>query len=696
MSLVDSFETNQPSNIAGETDRETFWQQLSHNNSWLWLAGAVLALFFYLLLIVLRLPLLLNYSAEQLDTIVIDEKSRGFYALQKDEQGRPYRWSDEKSYTLFSFNPRKPLKVTIWVRSAAVAGGPDKPVQVFANDVQIGEMQPDQFNLEFTPYTFTFTPQATDTTLLKLGFIASTFKPPNDPRQLGFQIQAVEVDRTEAWSTISKRNWLLYLLAPLALLSGAGWWLSRRVAGVAGDLVGIASALSCLVGAGFMFTALLLLSTLGVIDQNIFWLWVVGCFYLAIFFGASGLALLPWGRAGKPNLYQHLSRRLRPFATNHPVIVAFATIFAVNLALTSVLYLKVYFEVGNIFWFARYWDGPEYTFIAHGFYDVNDPLLKIPDFARHSRAYWTAHFPLFPFSLKLFAPLVGFSYAPMLVNFLVTVLFGWTIYRLLRDFNYTPHPLWLSLVALVLPTRWLVNHSVGSSEPMLLLFITLSFYCYKRKWYWGAGLAGMLAAIARPTGIFLFAAFLAVLLWEVAYHLWQERRFSLGLALRTFNWKAFLAFCLIPVGTVLVFTAFWWRYGDFLVYFKVPEGVYKTPYPFLVFLYQDQGTPGNFYYFLLETIGIILLWRQRRYELVWFGLPLTLYIFFLIHPDLMRYSLPAFPFLLLIPLAPYLTSRTARWLALPVIILMLMYSWSVIPGAMAQPETWEVLRRIAP
>jgi hypothetical protein len=696
MSHIGGVHSNLPLATSDKPSGAGIWLKLSQNNSWLWLATSVAALFFYLLLVLIRFPLILNYSAGELDTIITDEQSRGFYAVQKDEQGRLYRWSDAKSYTLFNFNPRKPLKITVWARSAAVAGGPDKPIQVFANGQQIGEMQPDPHNLEFTPYPFTFTPQATDLTQLKLSFTASTFKAPGDPRQLAFQIQAVEVDRTEAWSTISKRGWLLYLLAPLSLLSAGFWFVSRWVSGLAGVLSGVASALSCLVGMGFMLAALVLLSGLGVIDQQVFWLWVVGCLYLAVFFAAAGVALLLWGRAGSASLYQRTRRWADPFIVSHPIITAFAVIFSFNLVLVSVFYLKVYFEIGNISWFARYWDGPEYTFIAHGFYDPNDPLLKIPDFARHSRAYWTAHFPLFPLALKLVAPLVGFSYAPMLVNFFVTIFFGWTLYRLLRDFNYTPHPLWLTLVGLVLPTRWLVNHSVGSSEPMLLLFATLSFYFYKRKWYWGAGLAGMFAAIARPPGIFLFAGFLAILLWEVAYHLWEEKRFSVGLVLRKFNWQALLAFCLIPLGTALVFTVFWWRYGDFLVYFKVPEGVVKTPYPFLVFLYQDQGTPGNFYYFLLETIGIISLWRQKRYDLIWFGLPLTLYVIFLIHPDLMRYSLPAFPFLLLIPLAPYLSGRTARWLALPVVILVLMYSWSVIPGAMAVPETWDALRNIAP
>jgi len=243
----------------------------------------------------------------------------------------------------------------------------------------------------------------------------------------------------------------------------------------------------------------------------------------------------------------------------------------------------------------------------------------------------------------------------------------------------------------VLPLRWLVNHVVGSSEPLMLLCQLLSIYLFKKERYWLAGIAGAAALFVRPPGIFLWLGYLLLLAWELWQKIQSEKNFKLSYV----NWKAFWAVSLIPLALVGTFGIFAWRYGDFLAYFHIGEDVkHIGPIPLSNLGAGAESGPGIFYYYIFEVVGLILLWRRKQYDIFWFGLAAFAYTLFMLYSDVLRYSIPAFPLVLAIPYAGVLTSKAARWLAVPILIAVYLYSWGVLNINLAKLDTWLEIRNI--
>jgi hypothetical protein len=181
------------------------------------------------------------------------------------------------------------------------------------------------------------------------------------------------------------------------------------------------------------------------------------------------------------------------------------------------------------------------------------------------------------------------------------------------------------------------------------------------------------------------------LAWEAGYRMWQERKIDLSYL----NWRAVFGLALIPISLLGIFSIFAWRYGDFLAYFHITEEVKHVgllPFPSLVG--GGDGGPGFFYFYLLQAVGLVLLWKQGRRDIFWIGFGIFIYTVFLLHNDILRYSLPAFPLVLAIPFAEYLSGKAARWLALPVLIAVYLYSWGAINLNLAGLDTWQMMKDI--
>jgi hypothetical protein len=289
----------------------------------------------------------------------------------------------------------------------------------------------------------------------------------------------------------------------------------------------------------------------------------------------------------------------------------------------------------------------------------------------------------------------GWLWSPLAVNFLASALFAWVFYLLVRDFGYTRHPLWLALVALVLPVRWLIYHNVGGSEPLFMLFEVLAVYWFKKERYWLAGLAGFGAVFTRPPGMFLWVGFMLFLLFEAAIKTWNAHGLSLPKLLAAINWRAVIALLLLPLGLVVVFGIYGWRYGDFMAYFKITENVtHVEVIPFPTLLTGLFESPALIFTYVLETMGLVFLWRQRRFDLFWIGGASFFYTLFLLHSDVLRYSIPFFALVVLIPFADYFSGKVARWLAAPLLLALFFYSWGVLNRNLAGLDTFEMMQNI--
>lgn len=310
------------------------------------------------------------------------------------------------------------------------------------------------------------------------------------------------------------------------------------------------------------------------------------------------------------------------------------------LRLQNFYYMDFSQGFANIY---RNYDGLEYIVIAKTFYDP----VKISHLSQTLPAnYYAAHFPGYSLLILLFTPLLGMLKSMLFVSSLFTFLATWAFYFLVRDFKLTSKPLILSLIFLVLPARWLIVHSIGSSEPVFIFFIICALYFFMKfeelhmqKFIWAVAFFGLAAQITRPPGILLFVALGLYLIWKFKQNLFTK------------IWSYYPLF-LIPLGLIGVFYWYSISYGDFWAYFKSGDNIHLLFPPFQVFN-SNQFWVGEHWLedvilvFILGLLGGILLLKEKLIPLGFFVLTYMTASFFVAHRDISRYILPVFPFVLI-------------------------------------------------
>lgn len=268
------------------------------------LIGTFVGLVVFTTLLFNQPQLQFKYLPDQLSTNLENGKPSGFFEPQNDPKGNRYSWTTGRPTILFNFESLKPLKLTFEIRSGAITGGSSGTVQVLANGVEVGQLQPDPQNFEFQTFSLNFTPpklKEIDAPQLKIELVTATFRPgPNDNRALGIMVKSITLDKSEAWSNMGKWLWLLCLLPLLAILAFFMRWVAYKTNSA---LAGYLAVLTCLVGmVSSILPALILLKRVGVLDNSVYLVWIFGGYTLALLFGGATL-VLPWGRSGNPNLY---------------------------------------------------------------------------------------------------------------------------------------------------------------------------------------------------------------------------------------------------------------------------------------------------------------------------------------------------------------------------------------------------------
>lgn len=580
--------------------------------------------------------------------------------------------------TAFSFQP-----VTL---NLAVAEGRG-PLEISANGAPIGKIEGE--NLSGT-YRFRFTPLLLDNARPEI-HLQFTPAPDSGPVRLA----SLQLDLSEQWQPWFSRyngvelSSLAALLGLLALAVGLGrrWpWFGW---------VGLAAALSGEILLANRLVHYFQLDTAGALNAAVYWGGLGATFYLMIFILLLGGFALP--EKYRASVIALAAPALKVSRSKRPILSVAVFLCIANAFLTLLLFLVPVLLTNGFDSLARYWDGPEYLAIAYSLYDPNSPVLHIPHFSTFSPLYWGAHFPLVPLAIRLFSPLFGYIGAMFVLNYVFTCGFAIALYKFLRDFGYSKDSLWLTFLALFLPLRWLIYHTVGGSEPAALFFSVLCLYQFKKEKYWQAGLWGAFVVLARPNGFFLGIGLGLWLAWQALEKIRtappsEPKRPFLALFIERFNWRALLGLIPMPLALLAVFSLYGYQTGDFLSYLHIPENVkHIYPIPLLSLDVSVGRSEGDFYYYGLEAAGLILLWRQKRFDLFWVGLALVLPTVFLLHDDVLRYSLPAFPFVLLIPFAAVWESRPARWLAIPALLGVLIYSWSQLALNQIDMENWREL-----
>lgn len=334
-----------------------------------------------------------------------------------------------------------------------------------------------------------------------------------------------------------------------------------------------------------------------------------------------------------------------------------ALLFLIMLLITSLIWLPHIFKLPSFLGLNfshgfstiyQNFDGLNYIVVAKSLYD---PVKILSLQQTLSPSYFPAHFPGYPLLILAFSPFLGFLKAMLFVSMIFTFLSVGFFYWYIKTESLTSNPLWLSVIFLLLPGRWLIVHSVGSPEPVFIFFMLVAIYFfgqYLRKlqssYLWYCAIAGAFCQLVRPPGILLFIG-LTLYLFILNY---QKYRFK-NLGSIVFH---SLPLWLIPLTLIGVFWLYKIQTNDFFAFFHSGDNIHLTLPPFAVFN-KHQFWVGDIwledivYITLIGVFGGISLLRSKVPFAGSFVLTYILATIFVAHRDISRYIMPIFPFILI-------------------------------------------------
>ena len=291
------------------------------------------------------------------------------------------------------------------------------------------------------------------------------------------------------------------------------------------------------------------------------------------------------------------------------------------------------------------YDGPIYLVIAKSLYnpDIIGASFQFP----LPLEYYAAHFPLFPFLIRLFSIFLGFPYSMLFITVAASCLATYFFYKFIRQYQNEGNSLFLALVFSLFPARWLIVKSVGSAEPLFMAGLLASIYYFQNKKYLLAGIWGALAQLAKPPGILLFVAYILAIFAPVIKNAITTNKNILKLA----EIKKYWPILFIPLALVLVFSLFGLQFKNFWAYFNSGDNIHLMFPPFSIFNYSAPWV-GTFwleevvFIYLLGILGVLKLIKEKDHVVSWFAGIFILSILFVAHRDIVRYALPAVPFII--------------------------------------------------
>jgi hypothetical protein len=329
------------------------------------------------------------------------------------------------------------------------------------------------------------------------------------------------------------------------------------------------------------------------------------------------------------------------------------------------------------------YDGPLFIVAAKTLYNAEQ--IKLNYSFPLPVEYYAAHFPLFPLLIRAFSFLLGYPYSMLFITVVSSFLALYFFFKFARRYLVKKEALWLTGIFAIFPARWLIVRSVGSAEPLFVAAIIASLYYFQRERYWLAGILGAIAAATKSPGILLLASYLGYLIIP------QFKRIIFSpikewLTISKLN-RAYPIF-LILLSILGVFTFYKIVFGNFFAYFNSGDNIHLFFPPFSIFNYSASWV-GTFwleeiiFIYLIGAWGLIKLVKQGRSEIAWFVGIFFASILFVSHRDLIRYSLPVVPFLLLAFSETLLRKdfrKVILLLALPIYLFSLAFiSQSVMP-----------------
>lgn len=328
------------------------------------------------------------------------------------------------------------------------------------------------------------------------------------------------------------------------------------------------------------------------------------------------------------------------------------------------------------------YDGPLYIIIAKTFYNLD--LFK--NFSVDLPAqYYAAHFPLFPVFIRLFSFLFGYPYSMLFVTILSSFFSFFFFFKLALNYVNRKSALWLTVIFGIMPARWLIVRSVGSAEPLFIASIIASLYYFNKKKYLLAGICGALAQFTKSPGIILF---LSYLLYIVMPHIKEIATMKFGDWIKKIEFTKKIWIFLIPMSLLLVFILYSFTFKDFFAYFNSGDNIHIFFPPFTIFNYSALWV-GTFwleeiiFIYLFGALAIANLVKNEKTVITWFVIVFFITTLFVSHRDIIRYSLPIVPFVIL-SFRETLLKKEFKYillfLAIPIYLFSLAYmSQNIMP-----------------
>ncbi len=328
----------------------------------------------------------------------------------------------------------------------------------------------------------------------------------------------------------------------------------------------------------------------------------------------------------------------------------------------------------------RFWDGPHYLYLAKTLYAVPEAHPFTP--YGLPPGYFASHLPLYPLLIRLLAlPLFGDYRAALIVATLATAVGSALLFhQLLREYEAVASATWTAVWFCFVPTRWLLYHSVGATEPLFFCCLFAALIALRRGRPGWVAFFVSLATLTRISGVLLVGGF------ALAYLLRRDWRRA-----------AAMVFGLAGIGLVFLFHQL--QYGDFLAYARwniEDQGIVATfPLAGLARALAAGNARGADLYIgtqLVYGVGLLALWRKQR-DLFAVSLAIYCFLLFVVHRDVTRYYLAIAPFALLVGYDAVLAQRASRAALALAAGLAYLYAWIFLPrNGVSRPVYEELLR----
>jgi len=194
------------------------------------------------------------------------------------------------------------------------------------------------------------------------------------------------------------------------------------------------------------------------------------------------------------------------------------------------------------------WDSEWYLDIVDNGYHLEGEYLQNVVF-----------FPLYPFLIKLVSFLMAGNVvlAGWFLSSLFLFLSLFYLFKIVKEFHQEVSPDRAIIALLIFPTAFFFN--AVYTESLFLFLSLLTFYYSLKGRFLSAGIFGLLASLTRVTGLLL----LVPVFWEYL----RRHQFKIKSVLTA----KFLPVMLVPFGTLGFFLYHYFRFGDFLLFFRIQE-----------------------------------------------------------------------------------------------------------------------------